>query len=155
MSLWYEATWFRHRRIYGCRFGITLSQKNSFVVWFSFLDCNPKYPPRSQYPSLSAYAVSPAAIICIETAHSDDITALNVVTLVTKVVSAWTIPSRILANKAEKDGKTSNQFHYTRQANGLRTPLQVSANLLTLITALIHYQSVKFQLRRFHHIVSN
>ena len=51
--------------------------------------------------------------------------------------------------------KTSNQFHYTRQANGLRTPLHVSANLRKFTIALINYQSVKFQLRHYHHIVSS
>ena len=41
---------------------------------------------------------------CIEIAHSDDIAALNVVTLATKVVSASAIAFRILANKADKEG---------------------------------------------------
>ena len=62
---------------------------------------------------------------------------------------------RILANKAEEEGKTSNHFHYTKQANGLWTPLHVSANLRTFITALINCQPVKFQLRHFHFIVSS
>ena len=54
--------------------------------------------------SISAYAVSVAAIICIEIAHSDDIADLNVVTLATKVVSSIAIASRIQANK-QKTGK--------------------------------------------------
>ena len=62
----------------------------------------------SDQPNLSPYAVSVAAIICIEIAHADDIAALNVVTLSTKVVSSIAIASRIQANKAEKQGKTSN-----------------------------------------------
>ena len=83
----------------------------------------------SDQPNLSPYAVFLAVIICIEIGYSDDIAVLNVITPATKVVSVWAIPSRILANKADKEGKSSNQFHYTRRANGLRTPLHVSAKL--------------------------
>ena len=64
----------------------------------------------SDPPYLSPYAVSVAAIICIGIGRSDDIAALNVVTLATKVVSASASASRILANNAEKQGKTSYQF---------------------------------------------
>ena len=66
--------------------------------------------PKSDQPSLSPYAVSVAAVICIEIAHSDDIAALNIKTLATNGVSSSAIASRILANKAEKEEKTSNQF---------------------------------------------
>ena len=54
--------------------------------------------------SISAYAVSVEAIICIEIGYSDDIAVVNVITPATKVVSVWAIPSRILANKGYKEG---------------------------------------------------
>ena len=47
--------------------------------------------PKSDQFSISAYAVSVVAIICIEIAHSDDIAVLNVITLATMVVSARAI----------------------------------------------------------------
>ena len=109
---------------------------------------------RSDQPNLSPYAVSVAAVICIEIGRSDDIAALNIITLATNGVSSSANASRILAHKAEKEGKTSNQFHYTRQANGLLKPLHVSNNSRKFITALINYQFVEFQLRHYHHIGS-
>ena len=57
----------------------------------------------SDQPNLSLHAASVEAIICIETAHSDDIAVLNVVTLATNGVSSSAIAFRILANKADKD----------------------------------------------------
>ena len=43
-------------------------------------------------------------------------------------------------------GKTSNQFHSTRLANGLRTTLQVNANRRPHVIAKINDRSTKFQL---------
>ena len=65
----------------------------------------------SDQPYLSPYAVSVAAIICIGIGRSDDIAALNVVTLATKVVSASASASRILANNAENREKPRISFN--------------------------------------------
>ena len=59
---------------------------------------------RSDQPNLSPYAVSVAAVICIEIGRSDDIAALNIITLATNGVSSSAIASRILANKEDKEG---------------------------------------------------